>query len=226
MTESTDFSSPLKALMQRAEIHSYQALADLAGVSRWQVQQLRAGKAKTMRLAVLLRFAQVLQVSLADFLERFGVSEVNAPMRAAPKPDPDSNSTESEHVEALKQAYRQLQRESAQKLAEARSQFQSESLRTLESWLVQWPLIAARARARGAELPAEKVLPFVRPVETLVADWGVEAIAPVDSQVDYDPQYHQLSGETAQPGERVIVTHSGARHGGKLLHRAKVKRKD
>lgn len=120
--------------------------------------------------------------------------------------------------------YERLKQQAAQQLAAARSQFQLDALHTLETWLVQWPTIAKRATERGADLPAEKILPFVRPVEALVAQWEVDAIAPVDSQIPYDPQCHQLIGVTANPGEQVIVTHSGATHRGKLLHRAKVKK--
>ena len=233
MTELTNFSSQLKELMQQADIASYRALAEFAGVSRWQVQQLRQGRVDMMRVSVLLRFAEVLQVSLTDLLERFGVKTEAENKDAIAQPARDSeqinseqiNSEQinSEQVTALKREYQRLQQSAAEKLSMARSQFQADSLRTLESWLVQWPLIKKRAKERGAALPAEKVLPFIKPVETLMAEWGVDAIAPVDAQVPYDPQYHQLTGTAANAGELVTVTHSGATHNGKILHRAKVK---
>ena len=59
-----------------------------------------------------------------------------------------------DQIDALRQEYRRLQQQAATQLEAARSQFQTEALRTLESWLVQWPTIAKRAQARGAELPA------------------------------------------------------------------------
>jgi hypothetical protein len=88
---------------------------------------------------------------------------------------------------------------------------------------VQWPTLAKRAQERGDALSAVKLLPFVRPVEQLMAEWGVEAIAPIDAEVSYDPQFHELSRGTATVGEQVKVTHSGSRYQGKLLHRVKVK---
>ena len=197
--------------MQRANIRSYRALAAQASVSRWQVQQLRAGKIRQMRIAVLVQLAEALQVSLSVLLSRFGLTDTTEQAASA-----------SQHL-LLRQEYQRLQRQLAEQRETARSHLQAEALQTLESWLVQWPTIAKRARDKGEALPAAKVLPFVRPVEQLVADWGIEAIAPVDAEVPYDPQYHQLTGGPAQPGDIVRVTHSGQTHQGNLLHRAKVK---
>ncbi len=103
------------------------------------------------------------------------------------------------------------------------SQFQSDALQTLETWLVQWPTIAKRAQEKGAALPAFKILPFVRPVEALMQEWEIAPIATVNEQVAYDPQYHQLAKGAANPGDLVQVTHTGQTQSGKLLHRAKVK---
>jgi hypothetical protein len=126
-------------------------------------------------------------------------------------------------LEAQKQAYHRLQVQMAQQMEAVRSQVQSEALQTLETWLIQWPTIAKRAQEKGEALSAAKILAFVRPVEQLMMEWGVEAIAPVDAEVTYDPQFHELSKGTAAVGDRVKVTHSGSQYQGKLLHRAKVK---
>ncbi len=78
---------------------------------------------------------------------------------------------------------------------------------------------------RGQENPqlqAVKLLPFVRPVEQLLREWGGEVIAPVGAQVPYGPHLHQLLDGTAQVGEPVIVRYTGYRQGNKLLYRAKV----
>jgi molecular chaperone GrpE (heat shock protein) len=91
----------------------------------------------------------------------------------------------------------------------------------LESWLVQWPT-AAYAAQQNQQLPAVRLLPLVRPVEQLLQQWGVEAIASVGSELAYDPHLHQLMEGTAQPGELVRVRYTGYRIGEKLLYRAKV----
>lgn len=202
----------VKALMQRVNIPSYRALAIRAGVSRWQVKQLRSGNISQMRLAVLTQLAAALEVSLSTLLSKFD--------REIDLAQPES-SAQSQQLADLQREYQRLQSQMAQQVELARSQTQTDALQTLETWLVQWPTIAKRAQER--ELPAAKLLPFIRPVEQLMTEWEVEAIAPVDATVPYDPQQHQLIGGIAEPGARVRVTHSGHRHRGKLLHRAKVK---
>lgn len=203
----------LRSRMAAAEISSYRALAAKAGVSIWQVNQLRGQNKKQMRLEILTRFAAALQISLASLLQELGLLGVDS---SAAHP-----STEQELV-ALRQEYARLQGQVEQQVAEARSHFETEALQILESWLVQWPTIAKRA-IDNEDLKAVKVLPFVRPVEQLMEAWGVVAIAPVDAEVEYNPQLHQLVGGTANPGENVRITHSGSFYEGKLLHRAKVK---
>jgi molecular chaperone GrpE (heat shock protein) len=71
-------------------------------------------------------------------------------------------------------------------------------------------------------MAAVQLLPLVRPVEKLLAAWGVEAIASVGAELPYDQKLHQLIEGTAQPGEMVKVRNIGYRQGEKLLHRAKV----
>jgi DNA-binding Xre family transcriptional regulator len=208
-----DYTALLRSHMQRANIASYRALATQSQVSRWQVQQLRAGQLPQMRLAVIAQMADALKVSLGELLGQFGSSDLGS----------DLGSQDQQAEAALRQEYQRLQAEAGQVREVVRSQVQTEALQTLETWLVQWPTIAKRAQERGDALSAVKLLPFVRPVEQLMAEWGVEAIAPIDAEVSYDPQFHQLSQGTATVGERVAVTHSGSRYQGKLLHRAKVK---
>lgn len=210
---ATGSTACLLSLMQSAGIPSYRALAEQAGVSRWQVQQLRAGKIAQMRIAILARLSAALQVSLGSLLHRFGL---------AGDPMAEATGQDSQRV-ALQQEYDRLRSHLTQQADTIRQQVQADALQTLESWLVQWPTVAKRAEER-ADLPAAKVVPLVRPVERLMAEWEVAAIAPVDAEVPYDPQQHQLVGGSAEPGDLVRVTHSGQRHRGKLLHRAKVKR--
>ena len=91
----------------------------------------------------------------------------------------------------------------------------------MESWLLQWPTAAQKAR-ENQHLAAVKLLPLLRPIEQLLQQWGVEAIAPVGAELPYEPQLHQLMEGTAQPGETVKVRYTGYRQADKLLYRAKV----
>ena len=203
-------SERLRELMTTAGIASYRALAARAGVSLWQIEQLRAGKGEQMRLTMLTRLAGSLEMSLNTLLKAFELLPEAA------------EAAVEEEVAAVRQEYARLKGQVEKREALGRSQVKTEALQTLESWLVQWPTVAKRA-AENEALAAVKVLPFVRPVERLMEVWGVGAIAPVDAEVDYDPQLHQLIGGTANAGEKVKVTHSGSLYEGKLLHRAKVK---
>lgn len=182
--------------MEAADISSYRLLAERAEVSRWQIQQLKKGHIQKMRIAVLAQIAAALGISFFDLYSAFEPLHIDS---ASPESKPSNRASISE----------------SEKL-------QTAALQTLESWLVQWPTIAKRAEDRP-DLPAAKILPFVRPVEQLMTEWGVEPIAAIDSQVPYDPTCHQLIGGHANSGDLVRVTHIGTTHRGKLLHRAKVK---
>lgn len=228
----TSFDKTLRSLMQAANISSYRALADRAQVSRWQVKQLRTGQVRKMRVGVLMALADALQISLPELLMQ---ADADAPAQFSPvqrsniqlaekgmQTDLKEGTVSTARLATLQDEYRRLQAQMEAQTEQVRLQLQQEVLRSLESWLIQWPTIVARAQARK-DLAAVKVLPFVRPVEQLIADWGVEAIASVDAQVAYDPQIHQLVGGSVKPGNQVRVTHIGYKYRGKLLYRAKVK---
>jgi DNA-binding Xre family transcriptional regulator len=69
---TSDYTTVLRSHMQRAHIASYRALATQAQVSRWQVQQLRKGKLRQMRLAAVAQLADALQLSVGELLSQFG----------------------------------------------------------------------------------------------------------------------------------------------------------
>lgn len=196
-------TATLKDLMQAVDITSYRALAERASVSRWQIQQLRTGNLKKMRVAVLSQIAVVLKMDCVGLIQAF---------------QPDSAELQAEEVPA-----EATQVEAAQVEATKLGAVQTAALQTLETWLTQWPTIAKRAQEKGDALAAAKILPFVRPVEQLMQEWNVEPIATIDEQIPYDPQHHQLTEGMANPGDTVRVTHVGHLHNGKLLHRVKVK---
>ena len=139
-----------------------------------------------------------------------------APELIAPEVDPPS-----EVLITLQQEYQRLQQQLEQQRETLMQEFQQSSLQVLESWLVQWPT-AAYAAQQNEQLPAVRLLPLIRPVESLLQQWGVEAIAPVGAEVPYDPQHQQLMSGSAQPGDKVRVRYTGYRQGDKLLYRAKV----
>jgi DNA-binding Xre family transcriptional regulator len=210
---AASYRDRLRSLMQAANISSLKALSQAAGVSLWQVKQLSQGRATQMRVQSLYKLSQALQISIADLLSAFselpiGKSAIADPLVAESK---------------WEQECQRLQAQLAEQSETLRQDFQQTMLRSLESWLIQFPTLIYAAQ-QNPQFPAKNFLPFIRPLEQLLQDWGIEAIAPVGAEVGYDPQIHQLMEGTAQIGDRVKVRYIGYRQGEKLLYRAKVGR--
>ena len=217
LTMTQDFSQKLtqrlQEVMQRLGFRSYTQLCKSTGISEKQLRRLRQGQISQMRVKTLLKLSQALQVSVDELLTTFSCESLPYP--------PASTGGEATSVEALKQEYQRLQQQLEQQRETFRQEFQQSSLQVMESWLLQWPT-AAYAAKQNQQLPAVKLLPLVRPVEQLLQEWGVKAIASVGDEIPYDPHCHQLLEGMAQPGEIVRVRYTGYRQGDKLLYRAKV----
>ena len=201
-----DYAPQLQRLMQQAGLSSVRELSQKARVPELQLSRLRRGLALQTRADILLKISQALQISLNELLATLA---------------PDSVELESPAPTAIEQEYQRLQSTIEQQRSSLMQEFQLSSLQILESWMLQWPTAASKAQ-ENHHLPAVKLLPLMRPVEKLLQEWGVEAIAPVGAELPYNPQQHQLIEGTAQLGEPVKVRYTGYRQGDKLLHRAKV----
>ena len=211
---SQDHTHALQHLMQRVSISSFKALARSSGVSERQLMRLRRGEVEQMRVDVLLKLSQALQEPLTELVATFSSVKLDG--------EGSTPTRESRQAYAdLKQEYQRLQVQLEQQRQALWQEFQQLSLQVLESWLLQWPTAAKKAQ-ENPHLPAVRLLPLLRPMEQLLQQWGVEAIAPVGAELSYDPQMHQLLEGTAQQGERVKVRYTGYRQGDKLLYRAKV----
>jgi len=197
----------LQEQMQQVGLSSFTALARAAGVSRGQILKLRRGEVGQIRVETLLKLSQALQVPLEELVAIFSGKNTKTTQRQASAD--------------LEQEYQRLQNLLEQQRESLYYEFQNSSLQLLESWLIQWPTAAQKAQ-ENPHLPAVKLLPLMRPLEQLLQQWGVEAIASVGTEIPYDPQIHQLLEGTAQPGDRVKVRYTGYRHRDKLLNRAKV----
>ncbi|ERT07557.1 helix-turn-helix family protein [Lyngbya aestuarii BL J] len=194
--------------MQQAGLSSVEELSQKAGVSQWQIIRLRRGLARQMRVEILLYISQGLNISLVELLATFAPESVSSPEAGS-------------SVEELQQEYQRLQTQMKQQQDSQLQEFERSSLEVLEAWLLQWPTVVYKVK-QNSKLPAIKLLPLLRPIERLMQQWGVEAIASVGSEVPYNPQMHQLLEGTAQTGETVLVRYTGYRYRGQLLHRAKV----
>lgn len=200
--------------MQAANIPSFRALSRQANVSAWQIRQLRGGHIAQMRVEVLCKVSQALKLSLNQLLASF----LDVP--AFPSTG-HLALHQSAQIDSLQAEYQRLQAQLQSQRDRLWQEFQSASLHRLEPWLTHWPT-AAHAAQQNPDIPASRLLPLVRPVEQLMADWGIEAIAPVGAEVTYDPQLHQLMGGSVPPDGRVKIRYTGYRLGDKLLHRARV----
>jgi molecular chaperone GrpE (heat shock protein) len=212
----TNETEKLQNLMQRVNIPSFKALSRDAGVSERQILRLRQGKIAQMRVDVLLNVSEVFQISLSELIETFSPGKtqqnLNSPVAV----------TSQQEIAQLKTEYQRSQQQLEQQREILKQEFQQSSLQLLESLLLQWPTAAHKA-TENPQLAAIKIVPLVqKPLERLLHDWGIEAIAPVGAEIPYNPQIHELIAGTAEPGETVKVRYTGYIQGEKLLYRAKV----
>ena len=215
-----DLTDNLRNLMQKVGCDSFNALSRAASVSQWQILQLRRGKIGQMRMEVLVKLSEILQISWIELVETFSVDGLFSSV----------NNTHSSHknINLLKQItdlqseYERLTLSMLEQREVLQQEFQRSSLQILESLLLQWPIAAHRAR-EDHQLSAVKILPLVdKPLETLLQTWNVQAIAAVGDQIPYNPQFHQLLEGTAQPGEIIKVRYPGYMQHDQLLYRARV----
>ncbi|MDZ7962140.1 MAG: nucleotide exchange factor GrpE [Aulosira sp. DedQUE10] len=242
---NNNFTHLLQDLMQQVGISSFKALSRACGVSERQILRLRQGNIKQMRVDVLLKLSQTLQITLSELITTFSVlseqkeqkinsSRAKRPATANSAAMPAglystqnsalSNTEQNllQEIADLKREYERSQLALEQQRELLQQEFQQTSLQLLESLLLQWPTAAQRAK-ENQQLAAIKIVPLVqKPLEKLLQAWGVEAIAPVGAEVPYNPQFHQLIEGSSQPGEIVKVRYIGYRQGEKLLYRAKV----
>ncbi|NJL91128.1 MAG: helix-turn-helix domain-containing protein [Coleofasciculaceae cyanobacterium SM2_1_6] len=205
----------LKDLMHKQGITSLKSLAKATNISLPKIQQLRQGNVQKFRLEDLINLSQVLQIPLAELLANLGMPLDN---KNWDRLEPD---LQSQEIETLRREYSLITYQMREMRSQLLQEFQQNSLRTLETWLLQWQKIADHARTHP-EFAAVKILPFIRPVEKLIESWGVEAIAPLGQEIPYDPQWHNLQAGFAIPGTLIKVISPGYRYQGKLLHRAEV----
>lgn len=200
-------SPPLKQWMAAAGIPSFRALARAAGVSAWAVQQVRRGQQQSLRVQTAIALAQALQLSLETFLDP------HSPPTPPPEPRPSD--------QTLRQEYDRLQSVLEQRETAARQEVVKGAIAQLEPWLLQWPTVV-HAVSQNPDLPAQRILPLVAPVEALLGQWGLELIAPVGAIVAFDPRVHTPLEGNPTPGQPVRIRYGGYRQGDRILYRAKV----
>ncbi len=206
MQKSSHYRQKLKKLMAKADIASLEELSKITGVPQLQLIRLTKGLMAKMQVETILKLSRALNITLEDFIDLFSAK---------------SAANQNNEIKSLKQEYQRLEKQLEFQKEDLEKQFQKNSIQTLESWLLQWPA-AATAAKNNPQLSAAKLLPLVKPIEKLLALWGVEPIGSVGAELAYDPQYHQLMEGKANPGDLVKIRYLGYLYRGDLLYRAKV----
>ena len=104
-----------------------------------------------------------------------------------------------------------------------REAFEQDALHRLEPWLLNWPRAAWAAQHRP-DLPAERLLPLLQPLEQLLKDWQVETLGAIGQVLEFDPSWQMLRNGQAEPGDRVVIWRPGYRWRDRLIQRAEVDR--
>ncbi len=203
----------LKVLLEKAGLKNCQELSKTTGISQWQLTRLQYGLMHRITLETILNLAAALNISLEQLIATF-VPESKYPENWQPQPENKDGVREN-------QEYQRLQKTIEQQKETLEIEFQTASLQAIESWLLQWPTAVA-AIGKNPELPAERLLLLIKPIEELVSHWGVEALYSVGEELPYDPQWHELTKGDANPGDMVQVRYVGYKQGGNLLYKAKV----
>jgi transcriptional regulator with XRE-family HTH domain len=203
---SIDRTPQLRELMQKLGINSLRELSRSTGISVHTINKLRLGTIDTIRWELIVKISQTFQLSIDEFTSIFGDCEPRSPDRS---------------IEMLQQEYVQLQQQFQQQRQTLQSEFQFQSLQTLESFLTYFPT-AKQAAIDNPDFPVTKILPLIGSIDKLLKAWGVTVIGDVGSHVKYDSRWHQLIEGIASPDQLVTVRYVGYRQDDKLIFRAKV----
>jgi DNA-binding Xre family transcriptional regulator/molecular chaperone GrpE (heat shock protein) len=202
-----DLTLQLQELMHKVGINSFKELSRSTGTSAGTIAKIRSGQISTLRLQTIVKISGVLQISVLELIDLFS--------------DRSILGSNYRSIEILQQEYQHLQQQFTQQRATLASEFQSQSLQTLESFLTYFPA-AKYAAQNNPNFPASKILPLVQSIDRLISQWGVTIIGEIGTQLPYDSRWHQLIEGTAQTGDLVTVRYLGYQQGDKLIFRAKV----
>ncbi len=203
----------LQDLMRQVGIADIYELSQKAGVARLQIIRIQRGLILNISVGAIAKIAKALNVSIDNLVETFSEQSLT-------NVEQETSEANSALI-ACQREYQKLQQEMLQQQESLAAEFQKASIETIESWLLQWPTAVTAVR-KNPQLPAIRLLALLEPVEQLLKQWNVEAIAVVGEKLAYNPQYHQLIKGTAQPGDLVEVRYVGYKQEDKLLYKAKV----
>ena len=190
-------ASILNQWMTEAGISDYRELSRLSRISELQFYRLENGLLDSIPLGILKKIACSLNLSLSTFID--GLNEVT------------SSSTKVDQIEQ-------------KKLVNYQWEYQQEAISILESLIIQLPTLIYVVE-KNPNLPANKLIPLLHPLDELLSAWEMTKIGNVGEIVPYNPQEHQLIDQTdleISEGQLVKIRYVGYKSQNKLLYRAKV----
>lgn len=198
----------LQQLLKKANLSNIQELSDKTGVSELQILRLQNGLLFKINLETLIKIALGLNISLNELISSFSNDQDFTP--AIPK-----------NESLILQEYENLQEKYTKQEKQLTKQFQRSSLEVLESLILQLPTAIASVK-KNPDLPANRLLPLLKPIQKLLASWNIKAIASVGDIIPYDPVYHKLMEGNVNTGDLVEIRYLGYCQGDNILYRAKV----
>jgi molecular chaperone GrpE (heat shock protein) len=101
------------------------------------------------------------------------------------------------------------------------SKTQDATFQQLHPLLISYPTARAIIKNKP-DLPAKNLVALFKPLDNLLANWGIETIGKPWEKVPYNPQLHQADSQDIEEGELVYIRFVGYRQGKRILSPAKV----
>ena len=203
--KTSSWDRALADWMAAVDCLSWAELQRRSSLSRYRIRQLRDFQLSAWPLQDLQALSNALDISLVEVLAaagQLGSSERSSPMAADDARDLSDGARDSSD--------------------DVQASFRLSTLQVLEPLLRQLPTAAYAVEHHN--LPANQLLKVLHPVNTLLVNWGVEAMGTVGSVVAYDPSWQQpLTDETYKRDTPVSIRYVGYRVGNRIWLKAQVR---
>lgn len=107
--------------------------------------------------------------------------------------------------------------------SELMSQWQGESFNLLQTLLANYPTAKTMIKVKS-DFPAKNIIALLKPLDKLLAKWGIESIGKPWQKVEFNPEIYYSNEENLTPNELVYIRFIGYRQGNNILLHAKVSR--
>lgn len=126
-------------------------------------------------------------------------------------------------IAELEAKYQDLKTNFAKQLEQIKTDFKERTFKQLYSLLINYPTAKVMVKVKP-NLPAKNLVALFKPLDNLLANWGISPIGKPWEKVIYNPNLHQADTKDIQRGESVYIRFIGYRYGNRILYPAKVSR--